>query len=698
LLWLKPAYSQNLNGLFTSSANIISSQNEGTSTDSQSYQQTLDLNWNRTVSPTLRYRLTLRARDIEDRTTTGSDLIQSYTRGVEPIFDATLASTGFSLNGGLTILEQWTGGNTEPKTLLSDRRWFTRLFLHPENLPTLSFQVDRFTSVNDLTPKSVNKSDTRYQVMTDYNYEGFNFSSLFSDRINDDLVTKQTRDQKDFLGSLGYTRSNWGGWMDVLGNYSIAYTPIHEEFSAAGLAEVQRPLSRGLKAAVDLTPADSSDVPLTDEPALIAGSALVPLEVNTSVGFEQTLTDSISLIRLNVSPQPPFTIPNNLDSFVTFRVFFTNDVTLKTWTELGAVSHRYEVLESRLNITFPATTARFFKVYVSRNDFGALIRATGVVALNLEPVGPGTKRSRTTLQHNVNGSFTIRPPGRPLMISALSYDVAFTDLTQQPDDRRNTTGTHTARITADPFRWLRSTATYQHGFANTNQAGTKNTTSDLYGLLFSSNPLPTLTTSLNLTRNDNRGEGKLETRSDAGSLNALAQLYRNLTLDSTYSLTKSRDYLLEQDTLSHSGLVNLNAILTPTLNATLGYTIRSTQTEQPETQTSDLVHTLSTSLTYTISRFLNINTRYDVLSGKDISSFTQDYRIDWTPTQKLAAFFEYRRTQQEQSGDRTGSDTFNINGRWNLSSYLNFDTNCVFVRDFAGNTVFAFSGRAQFRF
>lgn len=692
------AESQDLNALFTSSTNLINSKSEGTTTDLQSFQQTLDLNWNRAISPTLRYRLTLRTQDSRNRTEVDSDLTRSSATRFEPIFDATLSSGVFSLNGGLRLRELITDGNKEDRIRLSERRWFTRLFLTPENLPSLSFQVDRFDQKNDLKPKSVDKADTRYQLGTDYSYKDFTFSYLFSKQINENFVSGQTRDQLSHLGTLGYSRPSLWGWLDVLGGYTINYTPTRTEFSSSGIAELGRSLSRGLRAAADLSPENSSDVPLTNEPGLIGGTALVPLELNISVGFEQAVSEPVSQIRLNLSPEPPFTIPNNLELFLNFRVFFTNDVTLTTWTELGGVSQNYNSLESRFELNFPSTTARFFKVYVSRNDFGALIRATGISAFNLEPVSAGTTRTESTLLHNLNGSFTVRPVTRPWTISTLAYDFFLTQLTQQPDSRRNLSGTHTVRLVAEPHRLLTSTFNYQHSFANSNQSGSKDTTFDVYSLVFSSTPLPTLNGSVTLTHTENRGDGKPENRSDSGTMNVSARLYRNLDLDSTFALARSQDFLNDQKTLSQSGTFNANAWLTPTLNATLGYSIRWAETERPDEQTSDLTHTINSSFTYTLSRFLNINTRYDLLKGNDVTSFSQGYRVDWSPTSKLSAFLGYRRTQQQANGERTGSDNVNFNGRWNISRYFNLDGNFVFFRTFDGNRVYSFSASAQFRF
>jgi hypothetical protein len=703
------AQSQDLNALFTTTTNFTSSKSEEVDTDLRSFGQTLDLNWNRALSPTLRYRLTLRSDDTRSENTVNGDLTKSSATQFEPIFDATLATAPFSLNGGFRARALFTDGNKQEKTLLSERRWFTRLFVNPENFPTLSFQLDQFIQSNDLKPKTINQTDTRYQFTSDYNYQDFTFSTFMSNRTHEDLVTQRTRDQQSFVGALGYARNSLWGWLDLLGGYSIDYSPSHEKFSRSGIADVERRLSRGFKAAADLTPTDSTDVPLANEPGLITGGAVIPLELNTAVGFEQLISQSVSEIRLTVLPQAPFTVPENLELFLSFRVFFTNDTALLNWTEVpGGVSLIYDALDSRVRLGFAATTARFFKIYVSRNDFGGLIRTTQLEAFNLEPVTAGSKRDQSVLVHNFNTGFAVRPITRPWSLSAISYDFSMANLTQEPDSLQNTSGTHTARLVAEPHRLLTSIFTYQNSFTNSNDPGSKDTAMDLFSLVFTSTPLPTVTSSLTLSHNDTRGDSKLETRSDAGSFNVSTRLYRNLNLDSTYSIARSEDFLIDQKTLSHGGTFNANAVLTPRLHATLGYAIRWAETEggrildllaqRAGSQTADLTHTITTAYTYTYSRFVNVNARYDFLTGNDVSSFNQDYRVDWTPTAKLSAFLGLRRSQQEANGEKTSSDSVTVNGRWNVSRYLYLDGNFILFRNSDGRTVNLLSARAQIRF
>jgi hypothetical protein len=163
-------------------------------------------------------------------------------------------------------------------------------------------------------------------------------------------------------------------------------------------------------------------------------------------------------------------------------------------------------------------------------------------------------------------------------------------------------------------------------------------------------------------------------------------------------MVRAQDFLTDQKTLSQGLSVNANAGLTPKLTGILGYALNWSRTELPGDEIKQLTNTVNASFTYTLSRFLNFNSRYDFLTGNDLTALRQDYRVDWTPSPKLSGFMSYRRNQQESNGEKTGSDGIAVNGRWNISRYFNLDGNFVFFKSFDGNTVQAFSARAQIRF
>jgi len=688
------AESQELHGLLTSSFTLTESEVGRAVTEFEGYRQTLDLNWRKVVTPYLSYRISLRGEEIESRTTVEPSVTETSSLLLEPSFDVSLAAPGYSLTTGLRLRELVTDGNRIERVRLSDRHLFARLFLTQEGLPPLSILVDRTTSVDDREPRTRDSEETRYQVSTRYAFKGLNLSYTFSDQIGEDHVARRTRDQMNHLGSLGYAQTFFQERLTLLGNYSVNYTRTREAFFIPSLVARERGLKKGLKAGPDPTPENSADVPLTEEPALLAGTASVPLELFVSVGFELAIREPVGEIRIPLAPEPPFSLPGDLQVFLNFRVFSSDDPTLTFWTEVRGVSQRFDSLESRFSLIFPPTTARFFKVFVSRNDFGALVKATGVTALESEVVAAGTERVTSSLLHTLGAGLTFRP----IRMATASFNLTLTDVTQEPDSRRTTSGVQTASLVVIPHRLLTTTLTYQHSFTDSNQPGVTDTTADTYSLTFSSSPLPTLTSAFSLALSENRSEGELQNRSGAASLNIAAKLYRNLNVNPTLSLSKTRDFTTGQESLGQTLALNLNAILTSRLSTILGYTFHGTRTEGPGLNATTASHTGSAAFTYTLSRQLNVNSRFDLSNTAAGTSLSQDYRVDWVPTFKTSFFVNYRRTDQQVRGVTGGSDAIALNGRWNISRYLDLSANYTFFRGFTGDTVHSFFGSLGFRF
>lgn len=688
------AEAQDLSGFVRSTTTLTESEVEDTSTELQSYNQIIDLNWNRRVSSLFRYRVSLRAEDSRDRTEVDSDVTKTSSTSLEPILDMTLTGAIYSLNAGIRLREEISDGNEVERVRTSDRRAFTRLFLTPPDLPSLSFLFDRLTSEDDLDPKVEDTVDTRYEVSTEYAFETVSLFYTFDDRVFEDNAAGFTRDTMNHVGTVSYSDSFFQDRLEVTADYTGDYTKITEEFFRDTTVDVERRLSRGLRAGPDPTPGDSSDVLLTDESGLLTGAANVPLDLNIAIGFELSIREQVSEIRISLAPEPPFTLPDNLELFLSFRVFFTDDTNLETWTEIAPVSQTFDQQESRFTLTFAATTARFFKAFVDRNDFGALVRATQIAALDLETVSAGEDRERSTLIQRFGAGLAYTPVD---WVTG-SLDLSLTDTTQDPDNIRTTDGTVTARLVAELHRLLIGTFTYQHGFDTSNQPGSEDTTDDTYSLLFTSRPLPTLTSSLTLVHREDRTEGNLDERRDTASLNTSAEVYRNLNLTTTYSISQTEDFDEDRESLDQTGSLNASAILTEKLSSTLGYTFRWTDAESPTGDETTTSHTANASFTYTLSRLANFNARFDFSETGDTTTFTQLYTMDWIPASKLSFFTSYRRVNQELEEDSTGSDSVIVNSRWNISTNLNVDGNFIYFRSFEGDTSGSITGSVQLRF
>lgn len=701
-----PAEAQELHGFFNSSLNVVTSESSGdeagtSRSEFETISESADINWNKVVSPFISYRLMLRGDHSDSSLAVkGSRTRESTATLFQPAIDLTLTTPGLSLNAGGRIRELLTDGNQEDPRQLSDRNLFARLFYTPEALPSVTLQVDKLWSYDDSDPRTRDIVDTRYLAGIQYTWQDLAANYTFTHHVAEDTVAERTQTTDNHVATLSYTRGFLDGRLRFQGSVSGNYSRSVQEFNVPAEARVERRLATGLRAGVDLTPADSFDVPVVSEPALAAGTANVPLETSTAIGFElPTPPQSVAEIRIAVAADPPFSLPDNLGQFLAFEVFVSDDPSRVTWTPLGATGHFYDKDERRFVLTIPASSTRFFKIYVTRNDFGALVRATGVVAADLESVRAGAELEESLKSGSVNVGLTFSPT--PWLTAA--YTGSFNVSQQEPEGVESQTGTHSVTVAVHPHALLTVTGTTQYSYSTSNQAEAEDATANLYSLTFSSSPLPTLTSALSFARNESRLGGELETRTDSASLTTAARLLPGLNLDSTYSIAKSEDFVQDRETLGHTVTLSMNAQWSPRVNTVGTYTFQRARTTPtpPEGRPIATTHAIAVGTTYTLSRFVNINTRLDYTTTDDGTALGQLFRIDLIPTPKTSLLLTYRRAESDQGGVDTSSDAVAVNVRWNISRYLDLSADYAFSENTTGDRVQkvqAFNVFAGFRF
>lgn len=690
LLPAVPAQAQELHGLLSSTYSATQSKSsEGTKADLQNLRETLDLNWNSRFSPTLGYRLTLRGErvdgtsvlrsgDEETRTDTSSVLLQ-------PALDVTLAAAPYSLNVGFRLREQFTEESGGDDVQLDERNAFLRFFYSPEQLPSVGLLLDRTTSTDDRSPAPRDEDETRYQIVTQYSLGGLNLGYTFGRRVHEDHREQRTETQDTNTGTAGYSGRFFDDSLSVQGDLSVNQTTTVEEFLVPGTARLDRALARGLRADPDPTPTNSADVPVVSEPALVSGTANIPLVLLSAVGFGLAASEQVTEIVISLAPEPPFVLPANLTAFLTFRVFFTDDPTLVTWTEVAGVSESFDQVKSQLTLTFPAATARFFKAYVSRNDFGVLVKATGIAAPVTTAVTAGSERSRSTRAVTIGTGLAYTP----VRWLTAAYNANLSTTSQEPESIESRSGTQAFSLTVRPHETVTTTGTMQYGFSESDQTGAQDTTQTSYSLSVGWVPLKTLSTALALARNEDRIDRELQNRSDAASVSAAAKVFPGLNLDSAYAISKAENFANAQEVFGQDLTFKMAAQVTPWASMVGNYGIQVRETTPPPEGAAATVvtHTVGGGTVYTLSRLVNFTTRFDFVSTPDGTSFSQQYKVDWVPTSKTSFFVSYFTTHAELGEVSTTSDTINLNGRWSVNRALDLSANYSFSRSTTGDTV-----------
>lgn len=688
------ATAQDLHGLISASGGTTTSKtSDAASSEFTSLRESIDLNFNKTFSDLLRYRLILRGENQDSWDKVGGERNDTSSTLVQPGLDVTLAAPFYSLNFGGRIQETASRGTKQQEQMLTDATMFARLFYTPEGLPTVSLIFDKTLSYDDQDPRTRDTDITRLQIGAQYTYRELTAAYNYTREITEDKVGEATRTQDVHSGSLGYAKSYLEGRVTFQGTATANITDTVEDFLVPGTARLERQLARGLQADADPTPTDSADFPVRSEPALVSRTANVPLAVLSVVGFELTVREAVSEIRIGVAPESPFTIPNNLNAFLSFQVLVTDDLALLAWTEVPGVSQAFDTFENRFVLTFPATTAKFFKVYVSRNDFGGLVKATGITALATANVREGAERRTASKNASIAATLTVSP----LRWLTIVYDGSLSGSETAPGSIETLSGVNTLSMTAELHRLLKATAMVQYTFTETNQEGATNSSGNNYSLTLSSTPLPTLTTALVLARTETRLDapllsftgGELQIRTDAASLTASAKVLPGLNADATVSVARTEDFTNttatreragRRETFTRGATINLNSRSSSRINSifTYSYTVADTSLAIAGTPAQLTTHTGSLGTTYTLTRMVNVNTRFDFSNTNTGTSLAQTYRLDLNPTLKTSAFITYRRTDTDAGGIKSSSNTIAVNARWNISRHLDLGADSAF--------------------
>jgi len=368
-----------------------------------------------------------------------------------------------------------------------------------------------------------------------------------------------------------------------------------------------------------------------------------------------------------------------------FRVYYSANQNPGPWTEVAVASQTWDPTLSRFTIIIPATSARYFKAWVSLNTFGALVKATGIASPVSATVTAGSERSRTTRGGTAGLGLTYTP----VKWLTAGYNGTMSTSVQDPESFETTTGTHTVSLTLRPHRLVTTTGTAQYSFTESSQAGVLGTTQAIYSLVVGWIPLTTLNTTLALARTENRLGGALQDRVDTGNVTAAAKVFPGLNLDSSVALTKADLFTTNQHILGQDVTFKMLAQMTPWANVSGSYSLQIQETTPPTEglDSTTVTHHVGGGTVYTLSRLVNFTTRFDFVSTQNGNSFAQQYKLDWVPTSKMSFYASYVTNTGQLSGAKTTSDAITMNGRWSVNQALDISTNYSFARSQTNSTV-----------
>jgi len=708
-----------LSVIATSSVNSTEGTVGDASASQQSFVNTVDLNYNRTVTPMLSYRVRLLAGDDESSLSAGDTRVRSSAWRVQPEGDATLSGPKYSLNVGARFWEIHTSGTRGGSYSQMQDVEFIRAFFTPDRLPALNLQFEREGLQDDQSPRTQSRERTRAIANLNYTLaQKLTLGYTFTRETEDDDVRSLSREQLSQIGNITYSDAFLGDRLSVNGNYLISWLKTSETFSPTtigGVAVLPIVVSGAFSLAeTDPAVAAASKIPPTTYTTLTTavGTTLgltAPLTVdqggtpnqNQSIAFGLSPGTSVTTIRLAVSSRPGDPRDLTLQALgVSFQVFVgTNpNVNFAAWASVAVVAVTPPTtVNPFFEIAIPATSGTFLKVHVAGDTQQPALPplvATGVSALR--PVGAGGTTNQVSTSNLVQ-SLTATITAQPFRNLGLTATGNFNVNEQDVSNRRDTSGTYSVTATGTPHPLLTITGAYQAGFTSSNDPLTQGTDNQNASLTLSSTPLPTLTSALIGSWGENELGGVKQNQTTSVSFNSTLVPYRNLNVDMTVQGTQAENYVDESTVRGFSFNVNANSQLTRRLGGLMGYTFSTAEVTGGPSPSSFISNAGYLSLTYTVSRFCDVIGRWDFTLTNQDSVVTQSYRVNVLPTAKTSVIFAYIRRDRWGSAVSDSTDAVSMNATWNISRYFDLSGFATFTRSSNGDSVYTVSGTLSFR-
>ncbi|HSB70531.1 MAG TPA: hypothetical protein VLT62_14495 [Candidatus Methylomirabilis sp.] len=714
------ASAEDLNLLATSSANVNSGTAGGQSISQRSFIQSLDMNYNRSVSPLLSYRLRLRGLDDESSSSSAGSRTTSSSRFVEPEADLTLSGLRYSLDAGGRFRETFNSTSQSSPLRVTEDHEFIRAFFTPDLLPEFNFQLERTAATDDQTPRGLDREEIRAIFGATYTLaQKVNLAYTFTNQTTDDTAAGRKQDQRSHVGTASYADGFWRDRIAVNANYLITRLDTTERLSptaVGGVVAVPVVLNNAFSlperdatvAAVNKTPPDPTTYQNQSTGTSTALTFSVPLTVNggTTQNLNQSIAvgltpgTSVTTVRLTVTGRAGDLRDISLQAAgVVFQVFVgaVPLINQTAWTLVPSSATLPTSLNPFFEISFAATSGNFLKIHVASDsqqltglDF---LTATQIEVFRPAAAGAGNRVTTGNLLQLVAGGLV----AQPIEALTLNGNATYSTNSQDPSGRRDDTATYSVIATGTPHRLLTATGVYQATFTTSNDPQTPRTDARIASLTLSSTPLPTLTASLIGSRNEDETGGVLQDRTDSIGFNTALKPYRNLNVDFTATGSQSDNFVDDSRTRALTTALNANATLTPRLTGLFGYGFGVNEVTGGPTPSSTTTNVGFLSFTYTVSRFLNATGRWDFTASEGTYTVGQQYRLDLIPTLKTSVFLTYLRTDQFTGTGTTNTNSLTLTGRWNISRYLDLNMTGSFTRGATGDTVYSLFTTLAFR-
>jgi hypothetical protein len=478
------------------------------------------------------------------------------------------ADTGYRITEkGLDILTM-----ISDEDRLTTESWNINFSTKSDNYPKVRLRYNENINYDHLAVRKTDSKTTNFSGRADYTYRFLNFNYEYRNNVLDNYVTETITDTDTHYGRVDFRKSFWKNRITTSGSYSITSTNTETETRGQDVevAEKKSP-SAGLYAD---DPPDPFNITLTSHDSLINGNANINIggigNTDQNIGVDLNYNRKVGLIYLYT------TTPNALfnKNFFTWAVYHSSDNL--NWTQITSSANKeYDTINERFEISFTATTARYFKIVNTANDLNNLY-VTEIEALSYKTYAAFTTTETEQTTQNTQANIRYKP------MDWLSFTYDFTQDEQKTDSEKNRRQAHNMNCRAEREfnKYISAWAQYGRRMEYDSEAEDKIT--DTYLLHFLSSPLTTLNTDLSLNHTVSKEDGETQSKSSSALFQISAKLREGADLNLDANITHSENLASLSETTIKSINSELRLELTRMLTAEIEYDTSWTETQQSE--------------------------------------------------------------------------------------------------------------------
>jgi len=559
-------------------------------------------------------------------------------------------------------------------TMISDEdrftteSWNVNFSTRSEKYPKVQLRYNEDLNYDHLAVRETDSKTTNFFGTADYTYRFLNFNYEYRNNVLDDYVTEAITETDTHYGRVDFRKSFWKNRITTSGSYSITNTKTETETGGQDVkvAEKKSP-SAGL---YDDDPPNPINIKLTPNGLLTnnktdesTGINIGEIE-NQNIGVDLSYKTKVELIYLYTTPPDNVLFNKDLFTWAVYHSDNNND-----WTEITSNAN-YDSIKERFEISFTATTDKYFKIVNTSNDSNELY-VTEIEAYSYKTytafTTTETEQTTQTTQANIRY--------KPMDWLSFTYDFTQDERKTKPDQEESEKTKRRAhsmncRVERELHKYITAWAQYgrRMEYDSEAEAEAEDKITDTYLLHFLFSPLTTLNTDLSLNHTVSKENGETESKSSSALLQISAKLREGADLNVDANITRSENLVSQSETTTKSISSDLRLELTRTLTAEIEYDTNWTETQKPEpepdgdttgrTSNARVIFYWRPSHDFYFRGSYNIDR--DEKSGEETTQ--QQYNMNWLMTEKMQLDMGYTLNKNDSV-----SSTYAANLSWNLS-------------------------------